>query len=116
LADPGQTNRPFLGHGGDNDAAVRLEDPLDRLLRLHLGFQHESNYSYFRFKPLPNESLVSPPFWGGVAEWGVDLVVDNVTNAESGIIRCISNSYVDAGLVRDSLRVLAVSSSDIAAT
>ena len=51
-----------------------------------------------------------------VAEWGVDLVVDNVTNAESGIIRCISNSYVDAGLVRDSLRVMAVSSSDISAT
>ena len=27
----------------------------------------QKNYSYFRFKPFPNESLVSPPFWGGVA-------------------------------------------------
>lgn len=51
-----------------------------------------------------------------VAEWGVDLVIDNLTNAESGIIRCISNSYVDADVVRDSLRVMAVSSSDITAT
>jgi HK97 family phage major capsid protein len=51
-----------------------------------------------------------------VAEWGVDLVVDNVTNAESGIIRCISNSYVDAGVVRDSLRVMAVTATEIAAT
>ena len=51
-----------------------------------------------------------------VAEWGVDLVIDNLTNAESGIIRCISNSYVDADVVRDSLRVMAVSSSDITAS
>lgn len=51
-----------------------------------------------------------------VAEWGVDLVVDNVTNAESGIIRCISNSYVDAGVVRDSLRVMAVTASEITAS
>lgn len=51
-----------------------------------------------------------------VAEWGVDLVVDNLTNAESGIIRCISNSYVDADVVRDSLRVMAVSASAITAT
>lgn len=51
-----------------------------------------------------------------VATWGVDLTLDNVTNAESGVIRCISNSYANAGVVRDSLRVLGVSAADIAAT
>jgi len=25
----------------------------------------QKNYSYFGFKPYPNESLVSPPFWDG---------------------------------------------------
>ena len=51
-----------------------------------------------------------------VAEWGVDLVLDNVTDADKGVIRCISNSYIAAGVVRDSLRVMGVSSSNIAAT
>jgi len=51
-----------------------------------------------------------------VAEWGVDLVLDNVTDADRGVIRCISNSYIAAGVVRDSLRVMGVSSSNIAAT
>jgi len=51
-----------------------------------------------------------------VAEWGVDLVLDNVTDADRGVIRCISNSYINAGVVRDSLRVMGVSSSNIAAT
>ena len=51
-----------------------------------------------------------------IANWGVDLVVDNLTNAESGVIRCISNSYSNAGVVRDSLRVMGVSASDITAT
>jgi len=51
-----------------------------------------------------------------VAEWGVDLVLDNMTDADKGVIRCISNSYIAAGVVRDSLRVMGVSSSNIAAT
>ena len=51
-----------------------------------------------------------------VAEWGVDLVLDNITDADKGVIRCISNSYIAAGVVRDSLRVMGVTSSDIAAT
>lgn len=51
-----------------------------------------------------------------VAMWGVDLVLDDVTNAESGVIRCISNSYANAGVVRDSLRVMGVTASNIAAT
>jgi len=51
-----------------------------------------------------------------IANWGVDLVVDNLTNAESGIIRCISNSYSNAGVVRDSLRVMGVTATEIAAT
>ena len=51
-----------------------------------------------------------------IANWGVDLVVDNLTNAESGVIRCISNSYSNAGVVRDSLRVMGVTAANIAAT
>jgi hypothetical protein len=51
-----------------------------------------------------------------VAMWGVDLVLDNVTNAESGVIRCVSNSYASAGVVRDSLRVMGVTATEIAAT
>ena len=51
-----------------------------------------------------------------VAEWGVDLVLDNITDADKGVIRCISNSYIAAGVVRDSLRVMGVTSTNIAAT
>ena len=51
-----------------------------------------------------------------VAEWGVDLVLDNITDADKGVIRCISNSYIAAGVVRDSLRVMGVTAADIAAT
>ena len=51
-----------------------------------------------------------------VAEWGVDLVLDNITDADKGAIRCISNSYIAAGVVRDSLRVMGVTSTNIAAT
>jgi hypothetical protein len=51
-----------------------------------------------------------------IAEWGVDLVIDNVTDADKGVIRCISNSYVAAGTVRDSLRVMGVTASNIAAS
>lgn len=51
-----------------------------------------------------------------VAEWGVDLVLDNISDADKGVIRCISNSYVAAGVVRDSLRVMGVTASDIAAS
>ena len=51
-----------------------------------------------------------------IANWGVDLVVDNLSAAESGCVRCISNSYSNAGVVRDSLRVMGVTASNIAAT
>lgn len=51
-----------------------------------------------------------------VAEWGVDLVLDNITDADKGVIRCISNSYIAAGVVRDSLRVMGVTAANIAAT
>ena len=52
-----------------------------------------------------------------VAEWASTLLTTTrPTLRESGIIRCISNSYVDADVVRDSLRVMAVSSSDITVT
>ena len=51
-----------------------------------------------------------------IAEWGVDMVIDNLTDADKGVIRCISNSYVAAGVVRDSLRVMGVTASNIAAS
>lgn len=56
--------------------------------------------------------------WGDliVAEWGIDLVLDNITDADKGVIRCISNSYIAAGTVRDSLRVMGVTATNIAAT
>ena len=53
-----------------------------------------------------------------LARWGagVDLLVDPYADADAGVIRVVSNSYVAAGIVRDSFRCLAVASADIADT
>lgn len=51
-----------------------------------------------------------------IATWGVDLVIDNLSDAHTGSVRCISNSYSSAGVVRDSLRVMGVTATEIAAT
>lgn len=50
-----------------------------------------------------------------IARWGdgVDLVVDPYTSAEAAAVRIVATSYVSAGLVRSSMRVMAVASATI---
>lgn len=53
-----------------------------------------------------------------LARWGngLDLIIDPYADADLGVIRIVSNSYISAGIVRNSFRCLAVASSTIAST
>lgn len=49
-----------------------------------------------------------------LARWGgVDVVLDPYSDADNGVLRVVANSYVNAGVVRDSFRCLAVASATI---